>query len=327
MTKHGASFFVTTTLLLFFVFIVQSKTYASYFLSNLGWQKFASELVQSSNDIEPSIHYFLNAISVSHQNQRAYWGVGVGYERSQDESSAFDSWRAGQISPDLLNQYGVLINGNGRPNNALIYFRSAHKFEQSQPTQGYLNAGRVCQQHLPDFGGLSIENRRYCRDYFAANADILILDGQFDGEIDWSWTGSFSFSDPERATVKLDQVSGMPAPSLVFTGLTAGKHAGLYQRIPLHPGAKVRFGGDFRVESNESNGSLGAFLLYIGWRQNDSSQGNYLTVADFDTDWTHLEREFVLPGNSEPWIQVYPVLLIGQGQVWADNISIEILDE
>ncbi len=116
----------------------------------------------------------------------------------------------------------------------------------------------------------------------------------------------------------------MPAPSLVLTGLTQGRHAGIYQRIALQPKTKVRFSGYFRATDQ---GDFGAWLLYVGWRQNGKSQGTHFYTADSDMEWTHLEWEFTLPEDSESFAQFYPVLLIGKGPVWADRITVEILPE
>ena len=323
LTLHHPPLPIIILVLLALILLGHGTSLLSNFWSNTGWLQLTEGVLNRENTTVPTDH-FLRAIQSNQTNARTYLGIGMAYAENFSEPEALNYWRQGQIAPATLHQLGSQMRKQGLLDLAFIYFRNAAQLDPATPDQGDYLAGRLCQQSLTDPARLSAFNQQYCHDYFAQNGGNLLLDGQFDQEVHWGWTGDFLFTDFTRANFQRDLESGVPSPSLRLTGLTSGRHAGLYQRISILPGTKVRFSGYFRSENAHD---LSADLLYIERQQEGKPQGNSPYKVESSTEWQHLERIFVLPMDSEPWAQFYPVLLRGEGTVWADNLSVEIVSE
>jgi hypothetical protein len=311
--------------LLLITFLLKWPSNYSYFWSNLGWlQQEERGLTTLSMLTESNTYYFDKAIQVDRNNQRAYFGAGVAFAALLDENQALNVWRQGNIAPDDLLQAGSHRRDRGLPDVAFIYFRNAEQLEASTPGKGHFLAGKLCQHLLVNLASVSATNQQYCHNYFTQNNDNLLLNGQFEHDVSWGWTGDFFFRDPSQANINLDHTRGMPAPSLVFDSWTSGNHAGLYQRIAIQPGATIQFSGYFRTRNAND---LATRLLYIEWRQENEIKGTHFHVASSDMEWRYLERVFTLPVDSEPWVQFYPIVLIGRGTVWVDDVCVEILSD
>jgi len=255
-------------------------------------------------------------------NRRAVLGYGVANAVSGNESVALTSWQMGEVDPRLLIGFGDIAKSRGLLDRTLIYYRGAEALEFVRRNEGKFLIGRVCQRALARPELLSTHNQHYCRSYFTQNDGNLLLNGQFSEDGTWGWQGQLFFSNAASA-FRINDITGKPAPSLQYIGLRSGQQNGLYQTISLQPGSRVRFGGWFQIKEGES---IKARLLYVGWRQNDESQGNQLQVmSGEDMEWTYLERTFRLPENSELNVRFFPVLFIGEGQILVDDVSVQLM--
>jgi tetratricopeptide (TPR) repeat protein len=301
--------------------LLESFSLTSQFWSNLGWVQL-TRLSFLDKIAEAPIVYFNNALQVDDKNRGAYIGAGMTYARVLDESNAQIMWQQGETQADLLIQLGDQLQERGLLDEAFIYFRASAQLAETRPAEGDFRSAKLCQINLPDFEKLTAKNRSYCWRYFDQNKGNLLLDGQFDHTTKWAWAGTSFFKNSTEATLDLDFSTGATEASLMLTGLTSGLHKGIYQRVTLEPGTKIRFGGYFRTENAVD---LAARLLYIEWRQAGEIHGTHLYTADSSIEWIYLERIFILPDGSEPWVNLYPVLLNGRGTVWTDNLHVEIL--
>lgn len=290
------------------------------FWSNLGWVTYNINTKQEIFSEIP-LEFFKTSLSANSKNQEAYLGAGIIYTLTRDEANAYNMWLQGKVQPTLLNQIGIQKQSEGKYDEAFIYFRSSEKLDSTTLGEGYFLAGKLCQENLNNVNSIARVNQSYCDDYFANNHDNLLLNSQFDYPISWGWRGESFFTDESENTRSLDFHLGSPAPSLLLTGLTQENRAGLYQRITLQPNTEVKFSGYFQVEDVEN---IEVKVLYIEWSVDGRTMGNEQLTITSSKEWTHLERTFLLPNNSEGWIQFYPVLLKGQGKVWIDNVRVEI---
>ena len=327
LLRRPANLFVLLLLSVLLFGGFATSTFTSRAWSNWGWVMLARHIYATNNSASAltgadAIGRFNRAVALDKTNQSAYLGAGIQSARLLDEQNAQSYWQQGQIYPPALINRGQLSDILGQKDLALLYYRSAAQISDADADEAQLLAGRVCQTERTGIVTISDANTEYCTQYFEDNGANLILDGQFDYPMDWGWTGSFSFVNTTAREVSNDAEQGVAPPSLRTTGKTDARHGGLYQRIALDPGTTVRFGGWFQIATEDE---MEAWLLYIGWRQDGVSQGRYFAAADTDMDWSYLEWEFTLPMNSEPFAQFYPVLLIGQGAVWSDGISVETL--
>ncbi len=290
--------------------------------SNIAWRSLSISVVRS---ISPSsaLFHFEQAIFTDPDNLNPYRGAGMAAAEALDEPSALRYWMQGDVKRDMLNQMGRQYRDRGQLDIAFIYFRGAARLDASPGAEGEFLAGKLCQSLRAEPQVVSLDNQRYCDNFFAAQNDNLLLDGQFDHLLEFGWSGTFFFKDPDRARVEIDPTTGAPAPSLKLSGFTEGRHAGVYQRIAIRPGATVHFSGYFRVESA---GDLATPLLYVEWQDQGKVHGASFYKAEANLDWTYLEGTITLPITSEPWMNFYPALLIGRGVVWSDDVSVKILD-
>jgi hypothetical protein len=291
--------------------------------NNAGWLQMARVALQGGST-SVATDDFARALVADGTNRRAALGGGMAYAIALDEPNALRLWQQGQVAPDTLYELGRRARDRHQLELALIYFHGADSLLQpTESGQGYFLEGRLCQSYRVD-PTLPPAVESHCQDYFAENDGNLLLDGQFEQAIGWGWTGDFFFTNPEKATLALEETEGRPAPSLRLDGLTSGRHGGIYQRIALQPGAKVHFSGYFRAKNAAD---LAAWLLYVEWNQQGKPQGISFVTADTDMEWTLLEWTVTLPEGSEPWMNFYPALLIGKGTVWSDDLRVEILSE
>jgi tetratricopeptide (TPR) repeat protein len=288
------------------------------------WSNAAWLLSRRDNENQQlAASYFKKAIQLNPANQRAYHGAGMLFAKTGDEEGALEMWESGNIDPVLLTSLGQHIQWQGDLDAAFIYFRSAALLAPSEATDGELLAGKLCQRMLADLTTLSLRNQTYCQDYIVGNDGNLLLNGELEQDIYWGWSGRSAF-EGSQASVDRDYTVAISPPSLLLTGLTMGPPRGLYQRISLQPGTKIRFSGYFRAENVEEKA---ARLLYVEWRQNGKTHGTHLYTVDFNLDWQYFEMTFLLPDQSEPWVQFYPVILTGQASIWSDQMRVEILGE
>lgn len=309
-------------LLLLSVCLLRWQTAQSYFWSNIGWLQNNGGVERRLTPPHSSIEPFRRAIQANPDNKRAYLGAGVTFAALLQEGSALAAWRAGNISPDLLAQMGIQASDRSLYDVALIYFRSADQLSPHSSGENIFLVGNLCQTLLANLTILTSSNQQYCQNYFAQNDGNLLLNGQFEYDTNWGWRGQFFFNDRAQASLEHDYLSGVPTPSLVLSGLTSGPHNGLYQRISMPPGTRMRFSGFFRTEDAVE---LNARLLYVEWRQNGVTQGVDFARIESNLEWHYFETYFTLPIGSDPWLQFYPVLLEGQGRIWVDDVRVEVL--
>lgn len=279
---------------------------------------------KSNHALLPEAHSQLSrAVELDATNQSAYRGLGMVSAERLDEAGAQNFWRLANMDVRRLNRMGQQIRDQGHFDIAFIYFRSAAALDTSAE-EGRFLAGKLCQAILANPRVLSIENQQYCVSLFEAQNGNLLLNGHFDYPLNLGWNGALFFTDPEFARAEVDSTMGVPPPSLQLRGFTEGRHAGVYQRIAIPPGATIHFSGYFRVAL--ANG-LETPLLYVEWRDGGKVHGTSFYKATENMDWTYLEGAMTLPSTSEPWVNFYPALLIGRGIVWSDNLSVEIIDQ
>jgi len=294
----------------------------SHFLGNLAWLQLARPetwSASSESDGGRALALFRKAIAADPSNSRAFLGAGIASLLLGDEAEALAAWREGRIAPETLIGLGTKARSS---DDALVYYRGADAAAKSEPNPAEYLAGQVCQAAFAQPDALKPSNDQFCRQYFARNGGNLILNGQFAEGNTWGWDGQFFFSDPRLSAYSIDWLAGKPIPSLSIAGFTGDRHHGLYQMLSLSHEATIRYSAWLKAEGA---GDMEARLLYIGWRQNDQAQGNQQAIASESMGWTYLERTWQLPAGSDPGIVVYPVLLTGEGTVWADDVRLEVL--
>lgn len=288
--------------------------------NNIGW------LYLNRGAYGPSslaaVPYFARALRIDDSSEGAYLGAGLAYAAAEDEDSAVRAWRKGDIDASTLVEFGKKIETTGLYDVALILFRAAAQLDTDSTGLIRFSVGELCQSTLAADGLLSPPNQRYCKDYFSADYDNLLLDGQASYEPKGIWRGTRKFELRTLAAAYQDMMIGMPAPSIAISGFGPGSHGGIYQRISLVPGAEVLFSGYFRVDNDEQ---FSARLLYIEWQQDSRTYGSEYYTADGDLDWRHLEWHFTLPEGADSWAQFYPALASGVGTVWFDDIRVELV--
>lgn len=320
---QSQAFLVLSFSLLIFMSLSLDASIYGRIWSNLGWRAFMASV--GRHDLLPEAYsHFSRAAEIDLSNQSAFRGLGMVSAARLDESGAQSFWRVANTDPSRLNQMGRQIRAREQLDVAFIYFRSAAALEQSADAEGDFLAGKLCQSIQAEPQVVSVDNQQYCEDRFEAQDGNLLLDGQFNYPLDLGWSGAFFFTNPELARAEIDLQDGVSAPSLRLSGFTEGRHAGIFQRIAIPPGATIHFSGYFRVAS--ANG-LETPLLYVEWRDGGKVQGTSFYKATENMDWTYLEGTMTLPSTSEPWMNFYPALLIGRGVVWSDDMAVKILDQ
>ena len=310
-------------LFLYFSF-VQGTLLFSNLLSNIGWVQLTQGILRTEEAYKIQPDQFLTAVRTNPANKRAYIGAGMAYAANLEESEALHFWYQGNAEPTTLYEMGKQLRDRGFFDMAFVYFRNADALESTEENEGSFLAGRLCQFILAEPESVSVENQKYCRHLFASHKNNLLLNGQFDYALNMGWNGVFFFTDPSTSRAELDLGIGLPPPSLKLTGVTEGRHSGMYQRIALSPGTTVHFSGYFRIEST---GDLATPLLYVEWKNGGKVHGSYFYKAESSMDWTYLERTITLPLTSEAWMNFYPALLTGQGVVWTDNVAVKVLNQ
>jgi len=289
--------------------------------NDLGWLSLTRALIAE----EPASRaqtYFGQAVAAG-VGTRALLGLGVAHATQLAESEALEAWSSGHIDPEVLDSLGRQAWSRGNLDMALLFFRSAARLGDG--AVGSYLAGSLCQAQRLEPALVSLTNQEYCSAYFAAQDGNLLVNGEFEGGLA-GWQPHAFPRDETQALVYVQEAGGNDGACMVLTGLRLGRHGGVYQRVPLEPGTKVRFSGEFMTENVTR---MESWLLYVEWRESDTGkiQGNHAFTADAQMDWSFLEREFMLPYGSEPWVQFYPVLLIGQGSVVVDAVRIEVLED
>lgn len=314
---------------LFLLLAVRTQALASSLMSNIAWVNLNKHLQRSSlatENLDQVAKQFQHAASSNQENRSAWFGRGLTYALRGDAESAQRSWNEGNILPDMLKEYGLTARRGGYLDQAIIFFRGADALRSKPDSAEYYLAGSICQRTLASPARLSESNSEFCSKMLVENANNLMLNGDFAVQDVHGWEGEHYFADENKARmVVVDTASELEAPYVRLTGSSEGNHFGLFQKLQLPAGSKVRFSGRFKA-SNQEN--LAARLLYIEWQGADEqSQGNHGARLDEDLEWTYFERTFTVPEDLSSFIDFYPVVFSGQGSIYLDDIRLELIND
>lgn len=330
MTRSFGPALLLVLLVLGVVLLVyHSRTLASMAFSNAGWLALNRQLVQEPSDLASRgapQKAFTRAGALSAANDSAWFGQGLAYAVQGNPDEAIALWARPDSEPQTLIEYGLIARENGAMDVALTEFRAAAELlgVAARDPAGYL-AGTICQRTLALGEALSAANRQYCANYWQANGGNLIVNGAFPDATATAWQGEHYFMGGRSARWAIEPGDADGDPAARLQGRDDSNHFGLFQRLSLAPGDTVRFSGRFKMTGEES---LRARLLYVGWQNaNGRAEGNHAEVRQAPLDWTVVEREFTVPANSEGNFDFYPVLFSGVGDVWFDDIELQIIPQ
>jgi hypothetical protein len=311
-----------------FVLLLRAHTFSSFLLSNFAWTNFNSILRHNSptsDELRQVVNQFKKA-QLSHEVNRSPWlGEGLAHTMHGDIDKAHSSWSTGKIVPDLLTQYGLMAGRRGHFNSALILFRGANILRNEAESEDFYLAGSVCQQTLGSPTLINEKNSQFCAEIIAKNRDNILLNGDGRAKNLYGWQGKHFFADQNKSFASIENSLESNGPVFKLIGYSEGNHFGLFQRVSLPPGITVRFSGRFKVESQEN---LEARLLYIGWRGKDGKPaGNQAAWKDSDLEWTNFERVFIIPEDATSSTNFYPAVFSGQGTIWFDDVSLELITD
>ena len=314
---------------LFFLLAMRTQVLASSLMSNIAWVNLNKHLQQTSTaseKLEQAANEFQNAASSNRENQSAWFGRGLAYALRGDAELAQQSWKEGSILPDTLKEYGLTARRGGHLDAAIIFFRAADAFRNEPDSADYYLAGSICQRTFASSARLSESNSEFCSKILAENANNLILNSDFVIHDVHGWEGEHYFADKSKARMVVEGTASEPgAPYVRLVGSSEGNHFGLFQKLQLPTGSRIRFSGRFKAENHEN---LAARLLYIEWQRADGqSQGNHGARLGNDLEWTYLERTFAVPDDLASFIDFYPVVFSGQGSIWFDDIRLEFIND
>ncbi len=160
-------------------------------------------------------------------------------------------------------------------------------------------------------------------DYWRLSEDNLIVNPGFAFGSQTGWQGLHFFLGGSGARLATEQVAGSESYVARLEGRDDRNHFGLFQRLALSPGDRVRFSGRFKTDGDDT---LRARLLYVGWQDGDgAAQGNHAALVGGQSEWTVFDREFTVPQDSQGSFDFYPALFSGLGNVWFDDIRLQII--
>ena len=308
------------------ILILYTAQIASALRSNFVWVNLNAQLAEKpvvANDLAQELNGFLKAIELDSGNRSAWFGLGMSYALAEKIDTAVNIWNKSKIDPVTLIKYGSSARDKGDLDAALAFFRAAETFDSTHTREGFLLAGTICQRAFAMQHLLGESNGQYCSNYLINNGNNLILNGDFSSNTLYGWEGEFFFTGKNAARVQLDEHGESGDIAGRLTGQDESNHFGLFQSLTLSPGDTVRFSGRFRLFGEEN---LTARLLYISWQTKDGKpQGNHGEQRSTQMNWTEFERTFQVPENAKPVINFYPVNFSGEGNIWFDDIKLEII--
>ncbi len=308
--------------------IVQGRVVTSAALSNAGWVMLNERLTQPADDggeLSGQQTLFAQASALHDANQSAAFGRGLTYALQGQTDEAIGIWTtAAGSGVAALSDYGVMARDSGKLDVALTQFRAAAALAAPADLaeQGFL-AGTVCQRAFSRQRDLSAANQAYCAGYWQMNGDNLVVNPSFANGSTTGWQGQHFFLGGSGARLTIGQAAGTNSAVARLEGRDERNHFGLFQRLTLSPGDRVRFSGRFKTDGDDT---LKARLLYVGWKDNDgASQGNQAALSGGQSDWILFEREFTVPQDSQGSFDFYPALFSGVGNVWFDDIRLQLI--
>lgn len=264
---------------------------------------------------EAALPYFERALESDPTYPQARIGAALLNIQNGHEDEALAHWNGAEIDPSVLVAYGDKAYGSGSFNEALLLYKDSASLGARE---GPILAGTVCQRALYETGLLSGEKQDICKDYFANNGNNMIVNAGFGSGDLTGWTerywsgfsGSYGVGDSTIARIQGERDGQVGAVSQDLT-LPAGTEVRFSARIKadLDPGANVR-------------------LLHAVWTKPDGEPGgNQLATIDEDLEWDHVERIVQLPPAGDGTYTFSPAILTGKGDVWIDDVQLEIISE
>lgn len=291
---------------------------------NLGWLA----LARAAQDLSPEQKWAAKAIQqftdVDASARHTSLGIGLAEMLRARPQAAISAWSTGHVDAARLISLGPVYEARDRPSQALTLYRGADAILQQPDNTGIVRAGALCRRTRFDLSQLDAIGQSVCGDLFATNT-WMILNRQFVNPDIEGWT-TYGLIDPLTVSYHLDAADGHPPPSLTIrrTNLPLGKENGIYQRVPMQPGERVRFSAWFRAEGDQAFDSR---LLYIQWIHEGRSAGNHGAKLSEPTDWVYFEREFELRSEAPQVVSFFPALLTGSATLWVDDVQLELLPE
>ena len=308
--------------------LLRVATLSSALLGNAAWVNFNEVLSRDSPPdaaMQSAATQFQKAQLADTANRSVWLGEGLAHALRGDIVAAHAAWAEGKVDPKVLTQYGTKARQDGRIDAAITIFRGAAALRNDVDAQELFLAGSVCQQTFAAPTLLNDDNAQFCAALLNEDNNNLLLNGYANTGSLYGWQGKYFFLDPEKALATIEYSEGANGPVFKLVGYSAGDHFGLFQRISLPAGAKVRFSGRFKVETREN---LEARLLYIAWRGSDGRpEGNQSAWQTTDLEWTSFERVFVVPESEGSLLAFYPAVFSGKGTIWFDELRLEIVTD
>ncbi|MEM7114008.1 MAG: hypothetical protein AAF614_16355 [Chloroflexota bacterium] len=321
---------VASPLLILFLgalLVLKGTAVISTLHNNVAWINLNTYLGQDTSEskIDRVAKSFLQAQQFNNENQSAWFGSGMAAALRQNTDHAIRSWSNPINDLTTLRQYGLDARRKGNLDMALTLFRASDSLQVTRSHEAHYLAGTICRlTHARQFM-LSSTNQQYCSDYLVDKAHNLIVNHQFaDGALA-GWGGQHYFIGQPAAELSTEAAESADDHVARLDGLAARNHFGIFQSIYLSPGDQVRFKGKFRTANDEN---LQVRFLFISWQdENGAVQGNHAETRSESMNWTELERNFTVPPKVEALVDFYPVVFSGQGSVWIDNITVELINE
>jgi mannosyltransferase len=105
----------------------------------------------------------------------------------------------------------------------------------------------------------------------------------------------------------------------LIEGASAEYHGGWYQRLQVKPNAPYMFSCHVKAEEeNELKGKLLYWENYIEGQPN----GHWAEEFSWSMEWARKWVVFVAPESDNDLVTFYPVLVIGKGRVWVDEVQL-----
>lgn len=307
--------------------ILHGRAVASAVLSNAGWVMLNDRLTRPQigiTEIGGQQSMFARASALNGGNQSAAFGRGLTYALAGQSEEAIVAWTTAAGSDGAtLGDYALTARDSGNLDVALTQFRAAAVAEPASHTTQMQWAGTACQLSFASPNDLSPPNQQFCAEYWPANDNNLFVNATFEEGLATAWRGQHHFLGRAGARLAIEQSPVGVGYSARLEGLDERNHFGLFQRITLSAGDRVRFSGRFKMAGDEQ---LKARLLYVGWQDSEgAAQGNQAALVEGQSEWQYYEREFEVPDNSLGSFDFYPALFSGVGNVWFDDIQLQII--
>lgn len=290
------------------------------FYNNAGrliWLK-ASE--EKALTVEAAMPYFQRALESNPRYPQARISAALVNILMGNEEEAFAHWEAGGIDPSILVAYGNKEEKSGNYNDALLLYKDSAELGSRE---GYILAGNICQHVFYEPEQLSDDKLDLCKNYFSDNENNLIVNANFDSGdlIGWSkryWSG---FS----GRYLVDREDENETFTAIIQGENDKEIGAVSQELTLPADTAVRFSARVKVDLQEG---AEVRLLHIVWTRPDGeSAGNQFATIDEDMEWEYVERTIQLPQAKRGSYAFSPAILSGRGNVWIDDVRLEIVSE